>query len=153
MNPSTRKIPQAFPGPSCFSLSSASSFIGVFLRVLMLGLCLPLSPRAQTALREELEALAAVMPATVGIAVIIDGRDIVTVNNDQRFPLMSVFKFHQALAVADRLAARGRPLETEIWVTKEDLAPNTCSPLRDARPEGNFGISVAELLRLPPAAV
>lgn len=119
-----------------------------FLLALMLVLSLPLSPRAETGLKRELEALTATMPATVGIAVIIDGRETVTINQDRHFPLMSVFKFHQALAVAHRLAERGIPLETEIWVTKKDLAPNTWSPLRDARPEGNFGISIAELLRL-----
>lgn len=35
--------------------------------------------------------------AEIGIAVIIDGKDTVTVNNDIHYPLMSVFKFHQAL--------------------------------------------------------
>lgn len=119
-----------------------------FLVALVLVLSLPLAPRAQASLQQELEALTAKMPATVGIAVIIDGDERVTVNNGERFPLMSVFKFPQALAVADRCAARGMPLESELWVTKEDLAANTWSPLRDARPEGNFGISVADLLRL-----
>ncbi|MBD5558639.1 MAG: class A beta-lactamase, subclass A2 [Desulfovibrio sp.] len=118
------------------------------LLAVVLILFLAAASRAQTDLKRELEALTANMPATVGVAVIIDGRDTVTVNNDQRFPLMSVFKFHQALAVAHRLAERGIPLETEIWITKEDLPPNTWSPLRDAHPEGNFGMSIAELLRL-----
>lgn len=118
------------------------------LPALVLALCLSGPAWAAPGLKRELEALTANMPATVGVAVIIDGKESVTVNNDRRFPLMSVFKFHQALAVADRLAARGLPLETEIWITKEDLPPNTWSPLRDARPEGDFGISVAELLRL-----
>lgn len=119
-----------------------------FLLTLVLILSLPGSPAADPGLKRELEALTANMPATVGIAIIIDGRETVTVNNDLRFPLMSVFKFHQALAVADRCAARGIPLETEIRVTKKDLPPDTWSPLRDARPEGNFDISVAELLLL-----
>lgn len=118
------------------------------LLALVLVLCVAPAPRAQTDLKRELEALTATLPATVGVAVIIDGGETVTVNNDQRFPLMSVFKFHQALAVAHRLAERGIPLETEIWITKADLPPNTWSPLRDARPEGNFGMSIAELLRL-----
>lgn len=104
---------------------------------LVLVLFLPLAPRAESDLKAELEALAAKMPATVGIAVIIDGNETVTVNNDQRFPLMSVFKFHQALAVADSLAARGLPLETEIWVTKEDL-PQHLEPPAGRAPGGKF---------------
>ncbi|MBD5627497.1 MAG: class A beta-lactamase [Desulfovibrio sp.] len=119
-----------------------------FFLVLALVLFQPLAPRAETDLKRQLETLTAKMPATVGVAVIIDGNETVTVNNDQRFPLMSVFKFHQALAVVDRMAAQGMPLEMEIWVTKRDLPQNTWSPLRDARPEGNFAIPVVELLRL-----
>lgn len=64
---------------------------------LVLDRSLPLAPRAENSLKQELEALATTMPATVGVAVIIDGRETVTVNNDRRSPLMSVFKFHQAL--------------------------------------------------------
>lgn len=41
--------------------------------------------------------------AEIGIAVIINGKDTVTVNNDIHYPLMSVFKFHQALALADSI--------------------------------------------------
>ena len=37
--------------------------------------------------------------AEIGIAVIINGKDTVTVNNDTHYPLMSVFKFHRALAL------------------------------------------------------
>ena len=117
--------------------------------LLLLLLCLPMAALADgPALRQELEALVGGKPATVGIAVIIDGAQTVTVNNDQRFPLMSVFKFHQALAVVERCRELGLPLETELWITKEDLPPDTWSPLRDARPEGGFGMSIAELLRL-----
>ena len=32
--------------------------------------------------------------AEIGIAVIINGKDTVTVNSDIHYPLMSVFKFH-----------------------------------------------------------
>lgn len=80
-----------------------------FLPALALVLSPPLAARAEGTLKQEREALTARMPATVGIAVIIDGREAVTVNNELRFPLMSLFKFHRALAVADRLAAQNIP--------------------------------------------
>lgn len=44
--------------------------------------------------------------AEIGIAVIINGKDTVTVNNDIHYPLMSVFKFHQALALADYMGKK-----------------------------------------------
>ena len=52
------------------------------------------------------------------------------------FPMASVFKFHQALAVCDRLMRSGVSLDTEVSVGKADLAENTWSPLRDEYPYG-----------------
>lgn len=71
--------------------------------------------------------------AEIGIAVILDAQDTVTVNNDDRYPLMSVFKFHQALAVAD-------------YLNRNRLTPDTYSPLRDEFPEGEISLSVSRLL-------
>ena len=39
--------------------------------------------------------------ATVGVAVIFNGNELVTVNNMYRYPMMSTYKFHQALSVLD----------------------------------------------------
>ena len=123
-------------------------FLSRPLFFLLLLLSLPVAARADgVALRQELEAIVAGKAATVGIAVIIDGAETVTVNNDQHFPLMSVFKFHQALAVVECCRELGLPLETKLRITRADLPPNTWSPLRDARPEGGFDMSIAELLR------
>ena len=46
-------------------------------------------------------------PGRIGVAVITSEGDTLTVNNDGGYPLMSVFKLHEALAVARlwRLAA------------------------------------------------
>lgn len=85
--------------------------------------------------------------AEIGIAVIIDGKDTVTVNNDIHYPLMSVFKFHQALALADYMGKRRQPLATRLEVRKSDLRPDTYSPLRDKYPQGGFEMSIAELLK------
>lgn len=84
--------------------------------------------------------------AQVGVALIVDGRDTLAVNNHVCYPMMSVFKFHQALAVADYLQRNRLPLTTMIFVRKEDLPSGTYSPLRDKYPEGNVDLSVADLL-------
>lgn len=83
----------------------------------------------------------------IGIAVIIDGKDTVTVNNEIHYPLMSVFKFHQALALADYMEKRKQPLETRLPIEKADLKPDTYSPLRDRYPQGGIEMSIADLLR------
>lgn len=84
--------------------------------------------------------------AEIGIAVILDAQDTVTVNNDDRYPLMSVFKFHQALAVADYLDRNGLTPDTEIFIPEEELVPDTYSPLRKEFPEGKISLSVSRLL-------
>ncbi len=85
--------------------------------------------------------------AEIGIAVIIDGKDTITVNNDIRYPLMSVFKFHQALAVADYMNSKKVALDNKLFIIPTDLKPNTYSPLRDKYPQGNREMSIAELLK------
>lgn len=60
--------------------------------------------------------------------------------------MMSVFKFHQALAVADFLDRNGLPLSTPLPIWESDLLPDTYSPLRDAYPQGGIEMSIGELL-------
>ena len=84
--------------------------------------------------------------AQIGIAVIINGKDTITVNNDTQYPLMSVFKFHQALAVANYLEQNKIPLTTPIYIRKTDLLSDTYSPLRDKYPQGDIYIAIGDLL-------
>lgn len=98
-------------------------------------------------LQEQLRRMVADKKAQVGIAVIVDGSDTLTVNNDVRYPMMSVFKFHQALAVADVCGQRGVSFDTLVHIRPDDLRPDTYSPLRDKYPEGNLSLSVGELLK------
>ena len=84
--------------------------------------------------------------ATVGVAVIINGKDTITVNNDIRYPMMSVFKFHQALAVCDYLQKNHISCDSVIHVSKYELKQNTYSPLRDENPDGNIDIALSKLL-------
>lgn len=74
--------------------------------------------------------------AEVGVAIIVDGKDTVTVENNRHYPLMSVFKLHQALAVGDYCTKHHISFDTLLTVNKADLLPNTYSPLRDQHPHG-----------------
>ena len=51
------------------------------------------------ALVERIDSIIAVRPGQFGVAVIVDSRDTVTVNNSDDYPLMSMFKLHEALGV------------------------------------------------------
>lgn len=85
--------------------------------------------------------------ATVGVAVMTDDGKVQAVNDDVHFPLMSVFKYHIALATLHHLDENKLPMETELFIRPEDLKPNTYSPLRDKYPDGNFKMSIADLLK------
>lgn len=85
--------------------------------------------------------------ATIGIAVIIDGKDTVTINNSVHYPLMSVVKFHQALELADHMERQKQSMRTMLTIKEADLKKDTYSPLRDKHPQGEFEISIAELLK------
>lgn len=98
-------------------------------------------------LRQEIQDIIQDKKTTVGVAIIFDGTDTLTVNNQYRYPTMSVYKFHQALAVLDYLNKHNLPLEQQVYVSKSALLPETHSPLRDKKPEGNFYMPIKELMQ------
>lgn len=101
---------------------------------------------AEGNLKTQLQKIIAGADARVGVAVIADG-DTLTVNGSPDYPLMSVMKLHQAVAVARILEERGLPLTSTVHIYVQDLKAGTWSPLRDTRPGGGFDMSIAELLR------
>ena len=84
--------------------------------------------------------------AETGVAVMLPDGDTLSVNNNRRYPMLSVVKLPLGMAVADMMERRRLPLDTEVEVAKADLLPDTYSPLRDARPNGGFQMTVEELL-------
>ena len=58
---------------------------------------------ASAGINEEIAAYTADIDARVGVAAIIEGRDTVCVDGRGMYPMMSVMKFPQALAVASWL--------------------------------------------------
>lgn len=95
-------------------------------------------------LREELYSLIHTVPGTVGIAYVSD-TDTVAVNNGVHFPMMSVFKLHEALAVADAVEKKGNTLDSLLNVNREELDLDTWSPMLKKYPDGDFRISIGEL--------
>lgn len=117
--------------------------------LILLGLSFPLlslSAEPLEGLRGKLLDCIGKYNAQVGIAVIYNSSDTLTIHNQTHYPLMSVFKFHQALAVGNHLQERGLSYDSVITISKDELKPNTYSPLRDRFPEGNIPLSIAGLL-------
>lgn len=98
-------------------------------------------------LQKQIRSILKDKKAMIGVAVLYNGKVTVSINNDQGYAMLSTFKFPLALVVCDYLDRQKLPLETEIYVSKTDLYPDTYSPLRDKQPEGDFHISIKELLR------
>ena len=98
-------------------------------------------------LRSKIQKIIEGKDATVGVALILDGKDTLTINNNFRYPTQSVYKFHLALAVLDYLNKNNLTLDHQVYVKKSDLLPNTHSPLRDDFPQGEMYLSVADLIR------
>lgn len=97
-------------------------------------------------LRDKISNIIEGKRATVGVSLIVDGKDTLTVNNNFHYPTQSVYKFHLALAVLDYLDKNKLTLDHKILVKKSDLLPNTHSPMRDDYPKGNIELPVKTIL-------
>lgn len=104
---------------------------------------------AQTeSLHHKIETILAGKKAVVGVSIYgIENNEWVNVNNDRHYPMQSVFKFHIALAVLHCVDEGKLQLSQEIMVNKNDLLPNTWSPLRDKYPDGNVALPLAEIIK------
>lgn len=103
---------------------------------------------AQSAsLKDSLEHYVKTRNADIGISVcVIETGEQISVNAKKHYPMQSVYKFPQALAVLDAVDKQQISLTQKVHVTKSELRPDTWSPLREKYPEGNMDITVAELL-------
>lgn len=82
----------------------------------------------KTGLEKELTAIADSAKGNVGIALIYDG-DTLTVNNDAIYPMMSVFKLHQAVALCRMFEENGTSLDSVMTLRRSELDPDTWSPM------------------------
>lgn len=82
----------------------------------------------------------------IGVALIVNNEDTVTVNNACEYPMMSVFKVHQALAICEDFDRKGISLDTLLTIHSDELDPNTWSPMLKEHTETVFTLSVKDLL-------
>lgn len=72
--------------------------------LILLLLLLPIPSLAGNRLQElysNINHFIAQQKAEIGVAIIAEGKDTLTIGNNHHYPLMSVFKLHQALAVGN----------------------------------------------------
>lgn len=97
-------------------------------------------------LQRQVDSLLHGKRVTVGVAVMYRGNVLCSVNADRPFPMMSVFKLHQGMAVLDSIEHSDMTLQDKIFIEKAMLKENTYSPLRDRYPDGNVEQTIGELL-------
>ena len=68
-------------------------------------------------------------------------------NDHVHFPLLSVFKFHVALAVLDKMDKQSISLDSIVSIKASQMPPNTYSPLRKKFPDQDFTITLRELMQ------
>lgn len=104
----------------------------------------PPSTKEYSDLRDKLHDIGFGISAEIGVAF-FDSRAMVDYSDSEQYPLLSVMKFHQALAVCDELEKTGRTLDDSIAVSRKDLRKDTWSPMRDKYPKGGR-FTIEELL-------
>lgn len=100
----------------------------------------------KNSLRRQLTEYIADKDARIGIAVIIDGIDTVSVNGHRDFPMLSVYKFPQALAVADYCGRNGLTINDSLDIEADEIKTDTWSPMREKYGVKNLRLPIRELL-------
>ncbi|MCQ2344583.1 MAG: class A beta-lactamase-related serine hydrolase [Paludibacteraceae bacterium] len=113
--------------------------------LLLFVLSLPTVNAQKTSLRDKIKYITDSTPGNVGVCFISDHGDTVNVNATEEFPLMSVMKFHQALAVCDFLNTNNISLDSLFEITSHELNQQTYSPMLEKYPYGGT-LSIRQLL-------
>lgn len=85
-------------------------------------------------------------PGEIGVAVIINNTDTVAVNNKSIYPMMSVFKLNQALAICNDFDNKGLSLDSLMTIHRDELDSQTWSPMMKEHSEPVISLTVKELL-------
>ncbi len=99
-------------------------------------------------LRSKINTIISTKNATVGVSVKgIEDQDTLSINGNKEMPMLSVFKFHIALAVLNKVDQGKLKLNQKFFIKREELLPETWSPIREEYREGNMHLTLDQLLR------
>jgi len=99
-------------------------------------------------LRQQLNQIISSKNATVGISIkSIEDKDTLSINGNLKAPMMSVFKFHIALTILNKVDEGKLSLTQQIFIKKKDLHEDTWSLMREDYPDGNVNLTLDKVLR------
>lgn len=118
-------------------------------KLLILSLLISIFSFAQNSeLKKEINQITKDKKATVAVSVLdFETNKSFNINGDKALPMLSVFKFHIALAVLAQVDEGKLNLDQKIFIKKADLLENTWSPILKKYPEGNIEMPLSELLK------
>lgn len=96
-------------------------------------------------LQDELNEYVKDKDCRIGIAVIYNG-DTVQVNGFEYFPMLSVYKFPQAIAVSRICDDKGMSPDDSIYIKGCELLSDTHSPMRERYGQNDVRLPIGELL-------
>lgn len=103
---------------------------------------------AQKDLKKEINNIISGKNATVAVSILdFETNKSFDINGNKKLPMLSVFKFHIALAVLNEVDKGKLSLDQKILIKKEELLENTWSPIREKYPNGNIEMSLSELIK------
>lgn len=84
--------------------------------------------------------------ARIGVSVLLDGEEFASYNGNRDFPMLSVYKFPQAIAVAEFCRKNGVNFSDTVSIAKNEILENTWSPMREKYGVRDLHLPVSELL-------
>lgn len=104
--------------------------------------------RQMQELRKNLSDEIAPFKGTVGIAVWFEDRgDTLNMNNEVKYPLLSVYKLPLAIKVMHDIDSGLYNLNSKVEVSPEELRENTYSPMKKQLGDTGFSVDVETLLK------
>lgn len=119
----------------------------LILTIILCMICIQLTAQGHTILMKDLQNYIQDFNAEIGIAINFDSTETLTLNDNIQYPLMSVMKFHQAIAVLHVLEEKEISLDSTILIKPSDMHKDTWSPLRDKYGRKRIQLSIRELLK------
>ena len=99
-------------------------------------------------LRQKIQQIISTKKADVGVSILnLETEDTLSFNGNKHYPMISVFKFHIALTVLNKVDKGELSLNQKLFIKKSELLENTWSPFRKKYPNGDISISLKEALK------
>ncbi len=99
-------------------------------------------------LKKEIKKVISKKKAKIAVSITSfeDGFEL-NINGNKKLPMQSVFKFHIALAVLDKIDKGEFSLNQRIFLHPYQMHQNTWSPLRERFPKGNTKFPISETIK------